>query len=216
MAIFCLALGVVYSRLFKVDIAEYVPYLSISFVVWSFIASTLGELPNLYVDNAAYVKDICINPIAILLRVVARNVITFGHNLIIIVGIYLYFGIWPGVTALWALPGFLFILANLVAIGVSLSIIGARFRDIAPITQSLIQVIFFITPIMWFPRLVPEGSWVIAANPIAYYLDLVRSPLLGHAPAPASWVVSAFTLLLASGFASWIYRRKSARVAFWV
>ena len=216
MAVFCVALGVVYSQLFKTEISELLPYLAIGMVVWSFVASCVGEMPNLFVDNASYIKDMRINPLTILLRVLTRNAIIFGHNLLIVLGIYLYFGIWPGWTGLLALPGFLLVILNLAVIGIPLSIVGARFRDLAQITQSILQVVFFITPIFWFPRLLAEGSWVIAANPVAYFIDLVRSPLLGHAPESVSWGVSLLTLLAASILAAWVYRNKSARIAFWV
>lgn len=216
MAVFCVALGVVYSQLFKTEISELLPFLSVGFVVWSLVASNVGEMPNLFVDNASYIKDMRINPLTILLRVLTRNVIVFGHNLLIVLGIYLYFGIWPGWTGLLALPGFLLVILNLAVIGIPLSIVGARFRDLAQITQSILQVMFFITPIFWFPRLLPEGSWVTAANPVAYFIDLVRSPLLGQAPQFVSWGVSALTLVTASIIAVWVYRRKSARIAFWV
>lgn len=216
MAVFCVALGVVYSQLFKTEISELLPYLAIGMVVWSFVASCVGEMPNLFVDNASYIKDMRINPLTILLRVITRNAIIFGHNLLIVLGIYLYFGIWPGWTGLLALPGFLLVILNLAVIGIPLSIVGARFRDLAQITQSILQVVFFITPIFWFPRLLAEGSWIIAANPVAYFIDLVRSPLLGHAPEPVSWGVSLLTLLAASILAAWVYRNNSARIAFWV
>ena len=216
MAVFCAALGVVYSRIFKTQISELLPFLAIGLVVWNFVASFVGETPNLFVDNASYIKDMRINPLTILLRVLTRNAIVFGHNLLIVLGIYLYFGIWPGWTGLLVLPGFLLVALNLAVIGIPLSIVGARFRDLAQITQSVLQVVFFITPIFWFPRLLGEGSWVIAANPAAYFIDLVRSPLLGHAPEPISWGVSLATLLTTSILAAWVYRIKSARIAFWV
>ena len=216
MAIFCLSLGVVYSQLFKAEITEYLPFLSVGFVFWGLISGMLGEFPNLYVDNAAYIKDIKINPFTILFRVVTRHVITFAHNALIIVGIYLYFSINPGLTALLVLPGFALVLLNLVAIGVSLSLFGARFRDVAPITQSLIQVLFFITPLTWFPRLIPANSWITLANPLAYYLDLTRSPLLGQPPAPESWGVALCTLAFFAAVAVWMYRAKVSRIPFWV
>jgi ABC-type polysaccharide/polyol phosphate export permease len=216
MAIFCLALGVVYSKLFKVETVEYLPYLSVSFVVWGFISTMLAEFPNLYVDNAAFIKDIRINPFIILFRAAARNLLTFGHNALIIVAVDVYFRIDPGFVALLALPGLLLVLANLLAIGVTLSLIGARFRDIAPITQSLIQVLFFITPITWLPRLVAESSWIVRFNPFANYLDLVRSPLLGNMPDPRSWLTAVVTLAIATAVAAWVYRAKSSRIPFWV
>jgi ABC-type polysaccharide/polyol phosphate export permease len=216
MAVFCVALCFVYSQLFKTEIRKLLPFLAIGMVVWSFVTSCVGEMPNLFVDNASYIKDMRINPLTILLRAFTRNTIVFGHNLLIVLGIYLFFGIWPGWTGLLALPGFLLVMLNLLAIGISLSIVGARFRDLSQITQSILQVVFFITPIFWFPRLLAEGSWVIAANPVAYFIDLVRSPLLGHAPEPISWGVSLLTMSATSIIAAWVYRSKSARIAFWV
>lgn len=216
MAIFCLSLGAVYSQLFKASTAEYLPFLSIGFVFWGMISGMLGEFPNVFVENASYIKEIKINPFTILFRVVARQVIIFAHNAIIIVCVYLYFSINPGLTALLALPGLALVLLNLMAIGVSLSLFGARFRDVAPITQSLIQVLFFITPITWFPRLIPSDSWITRSNPLAYYLDLTRSPLLGQPPAQESWVVALCTLTFFAAVAAWMYRAKASRIPFWV
>jgi ABC-type polysaccharide/polyol phosphate export permease len=216
MAVFCVGLGVVYSQLFKTQIAELLPFLAIGLVVWSFVSSCVGEMPNLFVENASYIKDMRINPLTIVFRALAKNTIVFGHNLLIVLGIYVFFGIWPSWAGLWALPGFMLVLLNLVAIVIPLSIVGARFRDLSQITQSILQVIFFITPIFWFPRLLAKGSWVIAVNPVAYFIDLVRSPLLGNPPEAISWGVSLLTLLISSIISAWVYRSKSDRIAFWV
>ncbi len=216
MAIFCGALGVVYSQLFKVEISELLPFLTIGFVMWSFIAGCLGEMPNLFVENASYVKEMHINLLTIHLRALARSIIILGHNLLIILGVYLYFGVWPGWCGLLVFPGFFLVLLNLVAVGVALSIVGARFRDTSQITQSILQVGFFVTPIFWLPRLLPEDSWVVAINPMAHFIDLVRSPLLGHAPQVGSWQGSLVTLVVSVFLAVAVYRSKSGRIAFWV
>jgi ABC-type polysaccharide/polyol phosphate export permease len=216
MAIFCVTLGCVYSQLFKTDISELLPFLSIGFVIWSFIAGCLGEMPNLFIENALYIKDMRINLLIIHLRALARSLIILAHNLLIVLGVYTYFSIWPGWFGLLVLPGFLLVLLNLVAIGITLSVIGVRFRDTSQITQNLLQVGFFITPIFWFPRLLPEGSWVVAMNPLAHFVDLVRSPLLGHSPQLISWVGATVTLLLSASIAASLYRAKSGRIAFWV
>lgn len=216
MTIFCLALGFVYSQLLQVSLADYLPFLSVGFVIWGFVSGMLGEFPNLYVENAAYLKDSHINPITILFRSTARNVLILAHNVLIIIGIYFYFQIQPGIVAFLAIPGLFLVMSNLIAVGVSLSIIGARFRDVALINQSLIQIAFFVSPITWMPHLLAADSWVIKANPIGYYMDLIRSPLLGTAPAAVSWYVSIATLTIFGSIAIWIYQAKSARIPFWV
>ena len=216
MAIFCLALGAVYSQLFKMEIVEYLPFLAAGFILWGLISSILSESPNLYVDSASYIKDIRVNPISVLLRVIARNVIIFLHNLIIIIGIYLYFGINPGMHLLYLIPGLILVLLNLIVISVPLSLIGARYRDVAPMTQSFIQIVFFITPLTWFPKLVSNGSWIIKLNPFAYFLDLTRSPMLGHAPQLESWLVGFVALVFFSVIAVFMYKAKASRIPFWV
>jgi ABC-type polysaccharide/polyol phosphate export permease len=216
MAIFCLTLGEVYSRLLNIEIGEYLPFLAISFVIWGLISSLLLEFPNLYVDNAAYIKDIRVNALTILLRGIARNALVFAHNALIILAIYAYFDLWPGLVFLLVIPGLILVLLNLFAIGVSLSIIGARFRDIAPINQSLVQILFFLSPIMWFPRLVSPDSLFLRLNPVAYFLDLVRSPLLGSFPSVSSWYAAIAMLILFTTVSSVLYMKKSSKIPLWV
>lgn len=216
MSIFCLSLGAVYSQLFGADLREYLPFLAVGFVFWALMSGMVTEFPNAFVDSAAYIKDVRVNPMSILFRLVTRHLITFLHNAVIVAIVFVWFGIFPGWTLLWALPGMALVVLNLTALGVSLSLFGARFRDVSPITQSLVQVLFFITPITWFPKLLPADAWVVAANPFAYYLDLTRSPLLGEAPALESWGVAFLTLLLFATSAAWLYSRKAARIPFWV
>ena len=216
MTIFCLSLGVVYSQLFNAEVNEYVPFLSLGFVVWGLISGILSEFPNVFVDQAAFIKDIRMNPFVIIFRLIARHVIIFAHNLLIVLGIYAIFQLNPGLEISYFVPGFFLVTLNLLAIGVSLSILGARFRDVAPTVQALIQVIFFITPITWFPKLLPESSWVVKANPFVYFLDLTRSPLLGLAPQANSWFAAVGMLIIFSSLAAYVYQQKSKKIPFWV
>lgn len=216
MAVFCVALGLIYSQLFKAEIQEYLPFLAVGFVFWAWISGMLGEFSNLFVDNAAYIKDIRINPLSVMCRMAMRHLIILAHHALIILAVWVYFGINPGFVGLWVVPGLLLVLLNLMTFGVALSIFGARFRDVAPIMQSLIQLIFFITPLTWLPRLLASHEWIVWANPVASYIDLLRSPLLGQSPSATSWLISLATLLIFSMTSIFIYIRKAARIPFWV
>jgi ABC-type polysaccharide/polyol phosphate export permease len=216
MTIFCLSLGYVYSRLFKQNIVEYLPFVTASFVIWGFMASVMTEMPNVFVDSAPYIKDININPLIIVMRALARHVITFLHNAFIIVGIYLWFGI-PPTPALWMfIPGFFLTLVTMTGVAVVLGIIGARFRDIAPITQSAVQVLFFITPITWAPSMLPKDSHILSLNPFAHLLEITRAPLLGNAPAPGAWTYAFVACGMSVFCAAAAYRIKARELPFWV
>lgn len=216
MAIFCLSLGYVYSRLFKQDIVEYLPFVTASFVMWGFMAGIMTEMPNLFVDSAPYIKDININPLIIVMRALARHVVTFFHNAFIIIGIYLWFGMAPTPALLMFIPGFCLTLVTMSGVAVVLSIIGARFRDISPITQSAVQVLFFITPVTWVPSMLPKHSRILSLNPFTHLLEITRAPLLGDSPAPGAWA-SALVICGMSVFCAAVaYRIKAQEIPFWV
>jgi lipopolysaccharide transport system permease protein len=216
MAFFCLSLGFVYSRLFKQDIIEYLPFVTVSFVMWGLMASIMTETPNLFVDSAPYIKDININPLVIVMRAIARHVITFLHNVVIIVGVYLWFGMAPKATLLLFVPGLVVTLITMTSIAVVLSVVGARFRDVSPVIQSAVQVIFFVTPITWAPTMLPKGSRIITLNPFTHLLEITRAPLLGYAPDTRSWGSAMVVCAVAVACAVLTYRLKAREIPFWV
>ncbi|MEM0673895.1 MULTISPECIES: ABC transporter permease [Dickeya] len=216
MSIFIVVLGVVYSKLFKTETRDYLPYLSVGYVAWGFFAGVLGDFSNIFVEHANYMRDIKMNPFVILFRVLFRYIIIFLHNIVIIFGVYIYFAINPGLPFFLAIPGFLLIVCNFAAIGVILGIAGVRFRDIAQISQNMIQILFFVTPVIWMPRLVSENSWIVLVNPFKYYIDLIREPLLGKIPGIEAWCVSFSTFIVFALIAAVVYKYKSSRIPFWL
>ena len=61
--------------------------------------------------------------------------------------------------------------------------LAARFRDVTVALGSLMQVSFFVTPVLWVPdQLTERAQWVVRLNPLALFLDLTRSPLMGEVP----------------------------------
>jgi ABC-type polysaccharide/polyol phosphate export permease len=112
--------------------------------------------------------------------------------------------------------GVLMIAINSVWLGAFLGVLCARYRDIPPIVGSLVQVFFFLTPVMWRPEMLKESRWAATWNPFYHFLEIVRAPLVS---APTNWlswaVVLAITVL---GFAATLllFARYRPRVAYWV
>lgn len=216
MANFCFWLGVVNSQLFNSNIGEYLPFMAVGFVFWGLISGLINESPTMFVESGTYIKDMKINLFTVLFRLVSRHVIIFFHNFLIIIGVYLYFHLSPNLAALVLLPGLTLVLLNLFFLAVILAIVGARYRDVPPIIQSITQLLFFVTPLTWFPRLLTKYTWVIDLNPFAYYLDLLRSPVLGQSPHISSWLAASLTLLLLAPLAMWLFKQDAQKVAFWI
>ena len=216
MGVLVAALGTLYGTLFKVEIAEYVPFLALGFTVWTLISGLINDGCTTFINAGSIIKQSNLPLSVHVYRKVWRNHLIFFHNAVIFVVVAIIFSIWPGWTGLLALPGLVFLCLNGIWVGLLLGIISARFRDVPPIVASVVRVLFFVTPIIWMPELMPGRALVLDFNPLYHFVELVRAPLLGQVPGFVSWLaVSGITL---GGWlvAFVLLRRYRRRIAYWV
>jgi lipopolysaccharide transport system permease protein len=216
MSLLVASLGALYSHIFHTDIETYLPFLTLGFVVWGFISTSIKECCQAFFSHANLIKQIRVPLSVHVLRVVWANFIVLLHTIILIVPISLYFHHAPQPVALLAIPGILAIGLNLVWIGLFLAVLNTRFRDVAQIVDTGLQIAVFATPIMWPVSALGDRGFIAEINPIYHLIELVRAPLLGEAPTMLSWVV-AFAAAAAGILATaLLLRRVERRVVYWL
>ena len=73
-------MGPLYGKLFGQSLATYFPYLAISFITWTLIASLINECSNAFIAAEGYIKQIKLPLTLHILRVVWKNVLVFAHK----------------------------------------------------------------------------------------------------------------------------------------
>lgn len=210
-------IGLVYAGLFGTNVSSYFPFLALGFIVWTLISSLVIESCNAFVSAAQVILQVRLPLSLHVYRVVWRNFIIFAHNILIFVVVAVAFTVSPSWAALMAVPGLALILINGVWIGIVFGLVSARFRDVPLIVASVMQVAFFLTPILWKPEQLPATkSWVLRFNPFFYFLDLVRLPLLGVVPPLSTWLMAFALTLVGCAAALVIYRRYRPRLTYWL
>lgn len=216
MAIMVIALGVVYSKLFKTELREFLPYLCVGLLVWGYISATISEAGSLFTGSESYIKQIRLPYSLYAFRFIWSRIIIFGHNLIIYIGVLIYFQIWPGSGILLAVPGLVLLSVNLTLASLLIGMLSARFRDIPQIISSVVQIAFFITPVMWNPTLLGLNSPIVYLNPFFHLLEIVRAPLLGQDLPFTSYmavaVITVANFILSAAF----FTRFRRRISYWV
>jgi lipopolysaccharide transport system permease protein len=210
------SLGALYSRLFHTELTTYLPYLSLGILIWGLISALLTECCTAFISAEHVIKQIRMPLSVHLYRVIARNVIVFGHNMVVFVVVALIFQVKFGWADLMVLPGTALLMLCMIPAGLILAAICARFRDIPPVVASLLQVIFFMTPIMWRPELLGTKIDLALYNPFNCLIDLVRAPLLGEWVPMTSWGVALGMTALSWLIAFPFFARFRARIAYWV
>jgi ABC-2 type transport system permease protein/lipopolysaccharide transport system permease protein len=216
MAIMVVSLGLVYSRIFKTELRDFIPFLCVGLLVWNYIAAVLSESGTLFTGAESYIKQIRLPYSVYVLRFMWSKIIIFAHNLVIYFGVMIYFQVWPGSVALYAIPGFLLVTLNGALASMYLGMMSARFRDIPQIIGSVIQIVFFITPIMWHPEFMSQHSDLILFNPFFHLIEIVRGPLLGHMPSLANYAAVGLITVVNGLMAAAFFVRFRARISYWI
>lgn len=216
-AVMIAALGALYSTLFKTDLHTYLPFLAISLLLWGFISQVVADACAAYTQNEQMIRSLRMPYSLYAGRIVVRNLLILAHNIIVIVGVYWFVNSWPSPFALLeALPGILLWMIDGLAITLLLGAVCARFRDIQQIVGSVMQIAFYVSPIIWQPEQLGPGARWLPFNPFFTLMDIVRAPLLGHTPNALNWVSAVVSSLLLCSLSWLVFARSRNRLAFWV
>jgi lipopolysaccharide transport system permease protein len=209
-------LGFLYSALFHVDINQYLPFLTLSQVLWFFLASLVGEACTCFTQAEGMIHSARMPLFVHAIRTLVRNLLVMAHNIVVIVGVDVIFAVWPGWHALFALPALVIWLVDALAICLLLGAFCARFRDIGPIVASIMQIAFFLTPVLWQPEQLGKKAALLPINPFFALLDILRAPLLGQDPSAVVWLAAVGYSLLLLAISWTLFVRARGRVAFWI
>ena len=111
------------------------------------------------------------------------------HNAVVILAIIVMFDVPFGWKNLLFLAGLAVLILNGVWVTLLLGLLCARFRDLNPTIGSIVQLSFFVTPIIWSPDLIPDKKFILALNPFFHFVESVRAPLMGDVVPVETWLV---------------------------
>jgi lipopolysaccharide transport system permease protein len=210
------SLGVLYSTLFKTDLHAYLPFLSLSLVLWGFLSALVSEACATFTEAEGVIRSVRMPFFVFAIRIVIRNLLALAHNILVIVVVFAVFLMWPGWHALLVLPALVVWVVDALALALLLGAFCARFRDIQPIVNSVMQIAFFLTPVIWKPEQLKAGVRLLPLNPFFDLLEIVRAPLLGTIPTMQTWLGICLYSLVLWGVAWGLFTRARGRIAFWL
>ncbi|GJH35691.1 ABC transporter permease [Paraburkholderia azotifigens] len=210
------SIGVVYGTLFGMKMSDYLPYLSVSLVLWTTFSATVLEGSTAYISSGHYIRQAATPKLIFMLQVVWRNLVILAHNFLIVVLLLLVFGVKNWETLPIFIPALLLYMANAMWIAMVAGLLSARFRDLPQIVAALLQVAFYITPIIYRPSALTRYSFIVELNPLAHLIELVRAPLIGELPSATTWGVTVGLAVFGWLFALALTGRYLKRIPYWV
>ncbi|HKR40899.1 MAG TPA: ABC transporter permease [Paraburkholderia sp.] len=210
------SIGVVWGTLFGQKMSDYLPFLATSLVMWNAFAQMIQEGSVAYINSGTYIRQASTPKLIYQLQVIWRNLVVLAHNFVIVAALLAIFGVknWEALPLF--IPGLALYLLNAMWIGMLAGLLSARFRDLPQIIAALVQVAFYVTPIIYRPTSLNRFSFIVEWNPLAYLIEIVRAPLIGQVPSMLTWVVTAGMALVGWPIALAVTGRYLKRIPYWV
>jgi ABC-type polysaccharide/polyol phosphate export permease len=218
MAVSVFALGLVFSKIFDSNLATYLPFLTSGMLIWGFISGVLLEAATTFPNAQLIILSVSAPYSMHAYRGVLRQVIIFGHNLIVFVGVILVVGVSVTPATLLFVPALVLVCTIMAWVTLMLALIGTRFRDLQPIIATVLQLFFFVTPLIWDRDQLAGRAhpiWV-DINPFYHIVEVMRAPMLGKMP-------SLLTIVVVIGIAigGWLatyamFARFRRRIPYWL
>ena len=181
-----LVMAAVFHEIFRVPIREFLPLLLSGLAFWAYITGATIEGCQSYVAAESYIRQhslpLAVYPLRTTLGQFIHFVIALGLVFLMVCILRPpenFFGL------IFLIPGLLILLVFGWSVAVLFAFLNTIFRDTQHILQLGFQVLFYLTPIIYPDRTLLDTrfGWILKFNPLLYYLELVRSPLLaGKSP----------------------------------
>jgi lipopolysaccharide transport system permease protein len=185
-----------------------VPYPAFAYaalVPWTFFANGLTLATQSLVQGQNLLRKVYFPRLAVPLAAVLSGLVDFALAFAVLLGMLLFYGIAPGARVVWVLPMLLLALATSLGVGLWLSALNVRFRDVGYVLPFVVQFWLFATPVA-YPSSLLEEPWrtLYGLNPMVGVVEGFRWALLGTDTAPGGALLvstaAAAALLVSGGF----------------
>ncbi|MFZ2620995.1 MAG: ABC transporter permease [Minisyncoccia bacterium] len=175
------------------DGVPYPIFVYVGLLFWQFFSSALGDTSSALTSNQAIITKVYFPRLILPVSSVITKLIDFAVATIILIGLMFYYGYVPHLSGLLILPLLLIItfMAS-VGSGLFLSAINVKYRDVRYVLPFFIQILMFLTPVIYPASIAGKYSWILALNPMMGVIQSARAAILGTAP--INWILISISL----------------------
>ncbi|MFD0916467.1 ABC transporter permease [Pseudahrensia aquimaris] len=207
---------VIFGALNNVSLQFFAPYLAMGYMLFRFISQSVTGGAAVFISSQSWIKTEPL-PISIhLFSFLAKNFIMMFFMAIPALILCFWAGRYSWV-ALGSLPFVVVLYAiNHLWVSCLLGIIAARFRDVVYVLVTVMQVLYFATPILWVPTETGIRAWAAALNPLTHYIAVLRDPMMYGTVPWISWAVVMSMTIIGCILAAIAFVRYRKKLVYWI
>lgn len=165
------------------DGVPYPIFVYVGLLFWQFFSSALSETSSVLISNQAIITKVYFPRLILPLSSVLTKFVDFAIASVILIGMMFYYGYTPHLLGIFIIP-LLLLITFMAAVGggLCLASINVKYRDVRYALPFFIQILLFLTPVIYPASIAGNYSWVLALNPMTGVIQSARAALLGTTP----------------------------------
>ena len=183
-------------------------------LAWTFFSGAVTNTGGSLVSNANLITKVYFPRVIIPGAAIGARLVDLAIGFVIMAGMMLYYGLVPTWhLLLLPLPVALLIVLSM-AIGMWMSALNVKYRDIGAILPTVIQLWMYVSPVVYPLSLVPaRWRWLYMLNPLTGIIKAFRSSVLGQALDWQSLAASAAVTFVLLAYSALVFRRMEKQFA---
>lgn len=171
----------VFSTIMGMTYSKFAVFFFSGFIAWSLFANCLVGATHCLINNESLIKKVPINILVFPLVTIGVNVVEFTLALLTMTVLLFLLGLKLSVAFFFLPISFILLLLFTAGLVLIISVITTFFRDFSHIFLVVIQLWFYLTPVL-YPKTVLSGNRQILKliNPMVIYIDLFRDPIANN------------------------------------
>jgi lipopolysaccharide transport system permease protein len=170
---------------------------------WRLFEGALQRGSTSLVANSNLLTKVYFPRLILPFAAVLSGLVDFGIAFVVMLGLMVYYHIWPTWNALWLIPLTLLVVLTAVSVSLWLSALNVQYRDVQQMVPFLITTWMYLSPVAYSDKLITSAKWqlVYGLNPMSGAIQGFRWAILGTNPPGSMFLVSVavVVVLLISG-----------------
>ena len=187
----------VFSQVMGMPYQKFVVFYFSGFLAWTLFSSSLLQSANSLIVNEALIKKVPINLIIFPLTFVAVSTVEFLMGFAVLAILLFFLGLKLSMAFLFLPVSLLLLVMFSTGVCLIVSVLTSFYRDVAYILTVVVQLWFYLTPVLYPKKFLLAKSQILAMiNPMVVYIDLFRDPIVNGILPNRSVMMTAFFCLL--------------------
>ncbi len=206
--------SIFFGKLAKIpsDNIPYPIFVYVGLLIWQFFSSSLSDTSDCLVQNKSIITKVYFPRIILPFSAILTKFVDFFIASVILIFLMFYYHFLPHLAGLFILPLLLFI-SFLAASGggLILASINVKYRDVRYVLPFFIQMLLFVTPVIYPASIAGKYAWLLSLNPMTGVIKAAQAAILGNTPINWTLLFISFVMSLCLFVVGFLYFKKTEK-----